>query len=91
MSDYVIPSDALYPRDDAHRFRVYARKLDRLTVVAATDTDGLGRTLLELDNDQREHGERLTDLGNIGILDAVERRWLVSPWHRYDGSATVGA
>ncbi len=90
MTDtYVIPSDALYPRDEAHRLRIYARKLGRLTVVAATDIDSLGRTLLELEADQRENGERLVDLGAIGILDAVERRWLIMPWHRYDGSATV--
>lgn len=79
---FVIPSDALYPRDDAHRLRVYGRQGETVNVIAATNIDGLGRTLIELDNDQREHGRRLVDLGAIGVLDAVERRWLIMPWHR---------
>ena len=82
MSTFSIPSEALYPRDEAHRLRIYARRDQHLTVVAATDTDGLGRALLQLDDDERERGRRLVDLGAIGILDAVEGRWLIQPWHR---------
>jgi len=81
-STYVIPSDALYPRDDAHRLRIYARTADRLTVVAASDAEGLGPALLQLDADERERGRRLVDLGAIGVLDSVERRWLIMPWHK---------
>lgn len=82
---FTIESDALYPRDEANRFRIYARKGRRRPyVVATTDAEGLGPALLQLDADQREYGLRLVDLGAIGILDAVERRWLVMPWHRPD-------
>lgn len=89
MTTYVIPSDALYPRDEAHRLRIYARRGDRLTVVAATDVDGLGRALQQLDEDARERGERILDLGAIGVLDALAGRWLISPWHRPDGTPNL--
>lgn len=97
--EFSIPSDALYPRDEQHRLRIYARKGDDLRVLAATDIDGLGLALCVLESDQVEYGRHLSDLGAIGILDAVERRWLIMPWHRdpgrylpdYDGSATVDA
>lgn len=79
---YTIESDALYPRDHDHRFRIYGRRGKRLSVIAATDPEGLGPALLQLDADERERGRRLVDLGAIGILDAVERHWLVMPWHR---------
>jgi hypothetical protein len=90
MSEFVIDSDVLYPRDEAHRLRIYARRGDRLQVVAATDVDGLGRTLLQLDEDQRQHGERLSDLGAIGVLDAAAGHWLVLPWTRPDHGQHVG-
>lgn len=86
----VIPSTALYPRDEAHRLRIYARRGDDLRVVAATDADGLGTALLQLDADEREHGRRLSDLGAIGVLDAIERRWLILPWHRPSARTTFG-
>jgi hypothetical protein len=82
VTTYVIPSDALYPRDEAHRLRIYARQDDRLTVVAASDPEGLGPALLQLDADERERGRRLVDLGAIGVLDSIEHRWLIMPWHR---------
>ena len=88
---FSIPSDSLYPRDRDHRFRIYGRRGEVLHVIAATDAEGLGPALLQLDEDQREIGERLVDLGAIGILDAVERRWLIMPWHRGEESATVVA
>jgi hypothetical protein len=88
---YSLPTDELYPRDEAHRLRVYARQGDDLRVLACCDVDSLGATLLQLDEDERERGERLVDLGAIGVLDAVEGRWLVLPWHRPEGRTTVGA
>lgn len=87
---FAIPSSALYPRDEAHRLRIYARRGDELRVVAATDIDGLGAALLQLDADEREHGQRLIDLGAIGVLDAVEGRWLILPWHRPEARTTFG-
>ena len=85
-SQFVIDSDDLYPRTEEERFRIYARKGNqRPRVVATTDAEGLGSALLQLDADERERGRRLVDLGAIGILDAVERRWLVMPWHKPGG------
>lgn len=86
----MISSDALYPRDEEHRLRVYARRGSDLRVLAATDLDGLGVMLRQLDEDEREHGRRLIDLGAIGVLDAVEGRWLILPWHRPEGCTTAG-
>lgn len=79
---YTIASDALYPRDEEHRLRVYARRGRRLRVIAATDWDGLGPCLRQLEEDERERGLRLSDLGAIGVLDAVEGRWIIPCWHR---------
>jgi len=88
---YSLPSDELYPRDEAHRLRVYARKGKDLRVLACCGVDSLGVTLVQLDADERDQGggRSLGDLGAIGVLDAVERRWLVSPWHRPAGRTTV--
>lgn len=88
-----IDSDALWPRDEQHRWRIYARRGGHLDVVAATDCpEGIGPALVQIDADQREHGETLGDLGAIGVLDAVEGRWLILPWHRpdYSRGATTG-
>lgn len=82
---YVIAIDDLYPRDEAHRWRIYVRRGAELDVVAATDSPaGIGEALVHLDLDEREIGQRLSDRGAVGVLDAVERTWLVSPWHRSD-------
>jgi hypothetical protein len=83
-----IDSDDLWPRDEEHRFRLYGRLGDELTVLAAASSPGgIGEAIIQIDLDQREiHPNRcLGDLGATGVLDAVERRWIVSPWHRPDG------
>jgi hypothetical protein len=87
---YVIPSTALYPLDEEHRLRIYARVGKRLRVVAATDFEGLGPALRQLDADEAEHGRRLCDLGAIGVLDAVAGRWLIPCWHRPERETTIG-
>lgn len=80
---YEIDSDALYPRDPAHRWRIYARRGVELDILCATDSPGgIGEALVQLDLDERERGLRLVDRGAIGVLDAVEAYWLLMPWHR---------
>lgn len=80
---FEIDGDALYPRDEAHRYRIYARRgQDELDVLACASARSLGLALLTLDEDERERGRRLVDLGAIGVLDAVAGRWIILPWHR---------
>lgn len=89
MEPLTIPEDAVYPRDEEHRYRIYARRgrgrTMKLEVLAcAGSKEALGVALVTLDEDEREHGRRLVDLGAIGVLDAVDRRWIILPWHRPD-------
>lgn len=79
--------DVLYPIDDDHRYRIYARRgKDELEVLCSTPTPGgIGVALVQLDDDAREHGQRLVDRGAIGVLDVIQRRWIILPWHRPDG------
>lgn len=80
---YAIAPDDLYPRDDEHRYRIYARRGDDLRVLAcAGSPEALGVALVCLDDDQGGLGERLYELGQIGVLDAVRGRWLILPWTR---------
>lgn len=80
--------DDFYPRDEAHRFRIYARRGDDLRVVAAGPD--IHVMLTTLDEDAEREGEHLYEQGALGILDAVRGRWLVHPWHRPERPATVG-
>lgn len=84
---YVLDADVIYPRDDEHRYRIYARRGSGRTIelevlACAGSPEALGLALVTLDEDEKEHGRRLIDLGAIGVLDAVDRRWIVMPWHR---------
>lgn len=82
--------DVLYPRDAAHRYRIYGRVGDRLDVLAATDSaGGIGEALVQIHADQKEVGRRLADLGTIGVLDVLpdgpghpNGEWIVLPWER---------
>lgn len=83
VSDHAIPMDDVYPRDEAHRYRLYARNDDGLNILAATDSPGgLGEAIVQIHADQKEAGRRLADLGQIGVLDAIESDWIVLPWGR---------
>lgn len=84
---YEIPIDTLYPIDEEHRYRIYARRgKDELEVLCATPTPGgIGVALVQMDEDARSIGRRLVDQGAIGVLDVIDRRWIVMPWHRPDG------
>lgn len=78
-----LDSDDLWPRDADHRFRLYARKGDSLDVLAAAPSmAAIGTAIGQLDTDARESGREFGDAGQVGVLDAVERRWVVKPWAR---------
>jgi hypothetical protein len=76
--------DAIYPRDEEHRYRLYARRGrgDLQVLACASDAASLGLALVTLDEDEAEHGRHLYDNGAIGVLDVIKRRWIVLPWHR---------
>lgn len=81
----IIEEDAIYPRDEEHRYRIYARRGSEIEVLAcAGSPEALGVALVQLDEDERERDRRLVDLGAIGVLDAVASRWIILPWHRPD-------
>jgi hypothetical protein len=87
----VIEEDAIYPRDAEHRYRIYARHGEEIEVLAcAGSPEALGVAIVQLDEDERDRGRRLVDLGAIGVLDAVAGRWLIMPWHRPEIPTTVG-
>lgn len=78
---YEIETDALWPRDDEHRYRLYGRRGEDLRVLAAAGTPaGVGEAIFQLHRDAKEAGGTLGDDGVTGILDAVEREWIVVPW-----------
>lgn len=90
--------DALWPRNAENRYRIYARRGRKLTVLATAATPaGVGNALVSLDDDARKVDRRLVDEGAIGVLDVLPDystgqrvgkrggRWIVMPWHRPDG------
>lgn len=88
---YTIESDALYPRDADHRYRIYARRGRELEILAsAPDAGGVGQALITLHEDEKEAGRRLADRGTIGVLDVMAGgptgEWIVLPWERGHGS-----
>lgn len=91
VKEHSIPMDAIYPRDAAHRYRIYMRDDDGLHVLAATDSaGGIGEAIVQIHADQKEHGRRLADLGTLGVLDVLpddgpghpHGEWIVLPWSR---------
>lgn len=80
---YVIDQDVLYPRDAEHRYRLYARRGGELEVLAtAAEAGGVGEAIIQLHDDEKKNGGRLSDRGAFGILDVVAGEWLVLPWQR---------
>lgn len=91
-----IDVDDLWPRDEEHRYRIYARRGDELHILAACPTaGGIGEALIAFHEDQKESGARLADLGVIGVLDVMTDRptgeWVVLPWQRHEEPLTFGA
>lgn len=92
MVEHEIDSDALWPRDEEHRFRIYAVAGDNMKVLAATPTaEGIGTALFTLHEDAKQDGRRLADEGRIGVLDVLAADahnvhprgdWIVLPWDR---------
>jgi len=77
-----IPEEAYAPRTEEERYRVYLRAGEDLSLLATAGTaGGIGQAILTNDEDARAAGYgALYDLGVLGLLDAVERRWIVLPW-----------
>lgn len=83
-------NDDLWPRDEVHRYRIYAVVGEERNVLAATDSAaGVGLALVTLHEDQREIGRRLCDHGRIGVLDVMpggephpRGEWIVPPYDR---------
>lgn len=84
----VLLADAeVWPRDERHRYRVYLLAAGELTCVAACPRPGgIGVALVQLDDDERAVGSTLSGRGAVGVLDAVERRWIVKPFPRKETS-----
>lgn len=89
---HLIDQDDVWPVDEEHRYRLYARRGDRdLDVLAAASSmEAIGLAIKTLHEDERDRGRRLCDLGVIGILDTMPDRdppgptgeWIVPPWQR---------
>lgn len=81
-----IDVDDLWPRDEEHRYRLYARVGRRLDVLAASDsTAGIGLAISTIHDDQKQAGRRLADLGQIGVMDVLagaRGEWIVLPFNR---------
>lgn len=83
----MIEIDDIYPRDAAHRYRLYAVVGDERKVLAAGPEPGV--MIVTLHEDARRDGRRLCDEGRIGILDVFpdgkpspRGEWLIQPWDR---------
>lgn len=63
---------------------MYVRDDDGLHLLAtAADAAAVGVAIFTLDEDERTAGTRgLIDRGIVGVLDAIERRWIIHPWPR---------
>ncbi len=86
-----IPTDDLFPRDAAHRYRIYACRGSVFECLAATPTAaGIGVTILQFHEDAKAAGGEIGDRGQLGILDAVAGEWIVKPWNRPERPVTFG-
>lgn len=82
--------DHLWPRDERHRYRIYAVVEGDRTVLATTDcAAGVGLALVTIHEDQKSIGRRLCDHGRIGVLDVMpdgrphpRGEWIVQPYDR---------
>lgn len=78
MSAGKLTTDAIWPRDEEHRYRLYAingagRALRVLA--AAPDGAGIGTAMVTL----AAEGE-IEQVDRVGVLDAVAGSWVVNPW-----------
>jgi hypothetical protein len=82
-----IDIDQLWPRDEDHRYRLYARRGTDLHVLAASPSaGGIGEAIVALHEDEKTVGRRFADLGVFGVLDVLAGgptgEWIVLPWER---------
>jgi hypothetical protein len=78
----VVTTDEMWPRDEEHRFRLYAARGEVLRIVAASpDLEGVGSAFARLVAEEEFEAE-----DSVGVMDSlahpVERRgtWLVNPF-----------
>lgn len=70
---------------EACRYRLYGVKGRERNVLAYADTpEDVGAAIVQLDRDAREAGRTLGDEGLFGLLDVVEKHWIVLPFIRPD-------
>ena len=86
----LLSSVDVYPRTEEFRYRVYENGPGGLRCLAAAPASGLGLALVTLDADACEAGGRLDGAGTVGVLDAVERRWIVTPFRRSEAALGRG-
>lgn len=84
----MVDFDDIYPRDENHRYRLYAVVGDERKVLAAGPDPGV--MILTLHEDARSAGRRLADEGRIGLLDTMPDGkpsargvWIIQPWDRH--------
>lgn len=71
------------PYEPDERYRIYARVDGELLLLATCPNPAsVGVALVQLHEDCRAQGRRLSDLGRIGVLDGHAHEWLVLPWDR---------
>lgn len=69
-------------RTPEERYRVYAVRYGEQPELLATAPTpaSVGVAIVQLHEDEREHGRRLADLGRIGVLDGMRSEWVLLPW-----------
>lgn len=78
-----IDHDAVWPRDELHRYRIYGVIGSEMKVLAACpNPGGIGEALVALNADAEQAGGSLNDEGRIGVLDVLWGKWIVLPFDR---------
>lgn len=74
---HAVDADVIYPRDAAHRYRLYALDENGNQVVRATGRDSgeIGAAIFGIAEDRLEAGLRPEV---VAVYDAIERRWLTT-------------
>lgn len=79
-----IPHDAHAPRTPEERYGLYVvahRGARPELVCTAPDGGGIGVALFQQDADALEAGgPPFASRGSVGVLDRIERRWIVNPY-----------
>lgn len=81
-------TDDLWPRDLAHRYRVYTLRGEDLHVICACpEPGGIGNAIVAFHDDQKRVGRTLGDLGRLGVMDVCPNgepsetgEWVINPF-----------